>query len=130
MRILANENFPLSAVQAMRAAGHDVLWIRESMPGTSDPVILRLALEQARILVTFDKDFGELAFRARLPASCGVVLFRIRKQHPELLAGQIASFINSRNDWPGHFSVIEEDRVRMTALPGTDPGTVGKVGPA
>ena len=77
MRLLANENFPLDAVAALREAGHDVVWIREGSRGTSDDEILFHAQKENRIVVTFNKDFGELAFRSKLPAQSGVILFRI-----------------------------------------------------
>ena len=62
MRLLANENIPLSAVEALRSCGHDVMWIREKAPGISDIEVMRLGHLEERILITFDKDFGELAF--------------------------------------------------------------------
>jgi predicted nuclease of predicted toxin-antitoxin system len=77
MFILANENFPLDAVEALRAAGHNVIWKRTEAPGSSDEAILARAQAENRILVTFDKDFGELVYRLGLPASCGIILFRI-----------------------------------------------------
>jgi predicted nuclease of predicted toxin-antitoxin system len=86
MRFLANENFPGPAVDALRQAGHDVLWARTEMPGQSDPEILDRAQQDRRVLITFDKDFGELAFRAGLPAECGIVLFRISIPSPEVAA--------------------------------------------
>ena len=62
MRFLANENFPLDAVEALRQDGHDVPWIRTESPGISDPEVLSHAQAENRILLTFDKDFDELAF--------------------------------------------------------------------
>ena len=75
MRILAHENLPEDTVTALRRAGHDVVWIRTDVPGSSDEEVLRRAQLENRLPVTFDKDFGELAFRAGLPAAAGVVLF-------------------------------------------------------
>jgi predicted nuclease of predicted toxin-antitoxin system len=69
MRFLADENFPGDAVTALRAAGHDVLWIRTDAPGINDQDVLSRSLSDARVLLTFDKDFGELAWRSSLPAS-------------------------------------------------------------
>jgi hypothetical protein len=66
MRILADENFPGDAVTALRERGHDVAWIRMDAPGSSDPAVVRRARDEGRLLVTFDKDFGELAFRQRV----------------------------------------------------------------
>jgi predicted nuclease of predicted toxin-antitoxin system len=74
MRFLANENFPLDAVEVLGQNGHDVLWIRVESPGISDREVLSRAQAENRILLTFDQDFGELAFRSRLPASVGIIL--------------------------------------------------------
>jgi predicted nuclease of predicted toxin-antitoxin system len=82
MRILANENFPQAAVDALRQDGHDVLWVRTESPGISDSEVLARAQLDARVVVTFDKDFGELAFRYGLPAECGIILFRIAMPSP------------------------------------------------
>ena len=77
LRLLANENFPRCIVEALRADGHDVAWIWEDARGSSDPRILARAQIESRIVATFDKDFGELAFRHSLPAHSGVLLLRI-----------------------------------------------------
>ena len=68
------------------------------------------------ILLTFDKDFGELAKASPLPSTCGVVLFRIPMQKPSDVGRRLAGLVTSRNDWVGHFSVIEPGRVRMRPL--------------
>ena len=83
MRFLADENMPGPAVAALRDLGHDVLWIKELMPGAEDPVVLALAQREARVVVTADTDFGELAFRSGLPAQCGIVLVRLDWTDPE-----------------------------------------------
>jgi predicted nuclease of predicted toxin-antitoxin system len=56
MRFLANENFPRAAVEALRADGHDVSWIRTDAPGISDDAVLTRAHADGRVLLTFDKD--------------------------------------------------------------------------
>ena len=116
MRLLANENFPLDAVEALRANGHDVAWIREDARGTSDDKILVRAQEENRIVITFDKDFGELAFRTKLPAQSGVILFRITPISPQYIARVAVQALASQSNWAGHFSVVEDDRIRMTPL--------------
>jgi predicted nuclease of predicted toxin-antitoxin system len=73
MRFLADENFPGDAVTALRTSGQDVLWIRTDAPGITDQDVLARSLKDARVLLTFDKDFGDLAWRSGLPASCGIV---------------------------------------------------------
>jgi predicted nuclease of predicted toxin-antitoxin system len=87
------------------------------MPGSSDRAVLERAELDRRLVVTFDKDFGELAFRYRLPAASGIVLFRIVDSSARSLAQRVVAALTSRTDWAGYFSVVEEDSVRMTALP-------------
>ena len=116
MRFLANENFPGAAVTILKSAGHDVIWIRTAEPGASDTEVLAWAARDARVLLTFDKDFGELARASTLPATCGVVLFRIPMPNPVDVGRHLADLISARDDWVGHFSVVEPGRVRMRAL--------------
>jgi predicted nuclease of predicted toxin-antitoxin system len=117
MRLLANENFPSEAVDALRSRGHDVAWVRADAPGSSDRQVLDRAVAEDRLLITFDKDLGELAFRAGLPASTGVVLFRIRLTSPAQVAQRAVAVLEGRTDWAGYFAVVLDDRVRMTLLP-------------
>jgi predicted nuclease of predicted toxin-antitoxin system len=116
MRILANENIPLIAVDALRQEGHDVIWIREIAPGSPDGSVLERAVNEQRVLITFDKDFGELAFRYGLPSTSGIILFRIPTPSAQHIAKIAVSALRQRDDWIGHFSVIEESRIRMTPL--------------
>jgi predicted nuclease of predicted toxin-antitoxin system len=118
MHILADENFPGDAVRALRERGHDVAWIRSDAPGSTDVKVLARAQAESRILVTFDKDFGELAFRSGFPALSGIVLFRISMTSPLHVARVAVAALESRTDWAGHFAVVEDDRIRMTPLPG------------
>ena len=116
MRFLANENFPGAAVTALMAAGHDVVWVRNAAPGMGDPDLLAWAIRDARILLTFDKDFGELARASILPRTCGVVLFRMSMPKAGDVGQRLCSLVTSREDWAGHFSVIEPGRIRMRRL--------------
>jgi predicted nuclease of predicted toxin-antitoxin system len=117
MRIPANENFPGDAVAALREQGHDVAWVRADAPGISDRDVLARAQAEDRIVITFDKDFGELAFRHGLPASSGIILFRIPPRSPQFVARFAVRALEAQADWKGHFSVVEESRIRMTPLP-------------
>lgn len=117
MRILADENFPGEAVEALRLHGHDVVWIRTSAPGSSDRNVLLYAANDNRILITLDKDFGELVFRAGLSAPPGIILFRIAPVSPSAIARIAVIALQARDDWCGYFSVVEEDKIRMIPLP-------------
>ncbi len=116
MRFLADENFPRTAVEALRRAGRDLSWVTESAAGSSDEAVLARALVDERVLLTFDKDFGELVLRGGAAASCGVVLVRLPLTSPDLLARRVVASLATRPDWSGAFSVIELDRVRVRRL--------------
>ena len=120
MRFLANENFPGDAVAALREAGYDVTWIRTDAPGAPDTEVLAIAQREKRVLITFDKGFGELAFRSHLPASSGIILFRISAPSSGYVAEAAVAALRVREDWTGHFSVIEDRRVRIKPLPKVD----------
>jgi predicted nuclease of predicted toxin-antitoxin system len=117
LRILANENIPGQAISALKEHGHDIVWTRLSAPGSPDEAVLARAQAENRVIITFDKDFGELAFKRTLPSACGVILFRISTPNPDQTALRIVAILQSRADWSGYFSVVENDRVRMTPLP-------------
>jgi predicted nuclease of predicted toxin-antitoxin system len=122
MKFLANENFPLDAVTALRQLGHEVVWIRTESPGVTDEVVLARAIAENRVLLTFDKDFGELAFRRGLPAVCGIMLFRTTATSGPEAAHKVVAAVSSRMDWPGHFTVVDDQRIRMRPLPTTHKG--------
>jgi predicted nuclease of predicted toxin-antitoxin system len=116
VRLCTNENLPELCVAALRKAGHDVLWIREAAPGSSDAEVLSRAQAEERLLLTFDKDFGELVFRRGLSASHGVVLFRIAQPSAAVVAQRVVAILSSRTDWLAHYSTVEEHSIRMRAL--------------
>jgi predicted nuclease of predicted toxin-antitoxin system len=76
MRFLANEGVDGLIVAAVRDDGHDVRWMAEEVEGRKESVVLEAAVLDARILITEDKDFGELVYRQRLHHR-GVVLVRV-----------------------------------------------------
>jgi predicted nuclease of predicted toxin-antitoxin system len=117
MRLCANENIPADCVIRLRQGGHDVLWLREAAPGSSDDEVLARALAEARLLVPFDKDFGEVVFRRGAKASHGVVLVRMSQPSSAAVSDRIAAVLASRDDWPGHFSVVDDFAIRMRRLP-------------
>ncbi|MBI4703413.1 MAG: DUF5615 family PIN-like protein [Deltaproteobacteria bacterium] len=117
MRVLANENVAGDVIEELRARGHDVAWIRVDAPGARDDAILARAVAERRLLVTFDKDFGELVFARGAAASCGLVLFRLSALSASELASRVSDVLESRSDWSGCFSVVEPHRVRMLPLP-------------
>jgi predicted nuclease of predicted toxin-antitoxin system len=116
MRFLADENFPGSVVTELAKRGHDIIWVRSFSPGMKDNDILVRVVRDHRILLTFDKDFGEIAFNANVPPVCGIVLFRLPMPPPSEVASRFAAALEACDDWVGNFSVIEAGRVRLRPL--------------
>lgn len=116
MRFLADENFPGRAVAALRRAGLAVDWALELAPGAPDEAVLSRAVESGAVILTFDKDFGELAWRMKPSAGFGVLLFRLPMPKAAEAGEALARLVLSRQDWAGHFSVVEPGRLRMRAF--------------
>lgn len=107
MRILADENIPDQAIPLLRASGHDVLWVKEEQPSTDDPDVLDWATRESRLLITLDKDFGELIEQAGQPAPFGVILFRIAGNIPGDERGiLIAQNVNTQVEWGRYLWVM------------------------
>lgn len=121
MRILANENVPRAVVLALRAGGHEVAWVRTDAPGATDREVARRAAREGMVLLTQDKDFGEMVFRRGMPAGSGVILLRLPPDTPERLARAVVSTLAGHPDWSGRFSVVDERHVRMVPLPPGNP---------
>ena len=114
MRLLADENFPKPIVQMLRAVGHDVLWARTDCRGWKDTAILEFAEGDARIVLTLDKDFWQIALQRRTPLEqSGVVLFRVHPATPEHLSPRVRTFVESNRPWVGHVSVVADDGIQM-----------------
>jgi predicted nuclease of predicted toxin-antitoxin system len=79
---VADENIARQIVDALRLAGHTVVWAVEAAPGDDDPDILALANSHNAILITDDKDFGELVVHQRRPV-LGVMLLRLEGMAPD-----------------------------------------------
>jgi len=81
MNILADKNIDEQIIETLRKNGHNVLYAGEMSPGISDKVVLSKANKMNALLLTADKDFGELVFRQHL-ISKGVILMRLAGMTP------------------------------------------------
>ena len=118
MRLLANENIPLTAIRKLRELGYDVLAIREQNAGSPDRDVLELAHNERRILITFDSDYGELIYVRRLPCPAAVVYLRFTPSSPEETAERLAQLFSASDALEGCFIVLDREGYRRRALPG------------
>ncbi len=116
MNLAADECCDALLVDGLRRDGHDVLYVKETAPGTGDDTVLRRASGEQRILLTEDKDFGELVVRLKLPAY-GIVLLRM---NPADSAAKLARLryllLRHGHRLPGSFVVLDAKKVRFRPL--------------
>ena len=74
------------------------------------------AVQEQRVVLTFDRNYGELIYRRRLPAPTGVIHFRFIPATPEE-AGQRLSFLLRATSVEGYYTVIDGNQVRQRKSP-------------
>lgn len=117
MRWLIDECVDASLVSRLRAAGHDVVYMAEVAPAAGDAQVQVRAQEERRVLLTEDKDFGDLVFR-RGRSIPGVVLLRINPTLHELKRIRLDAAISRFGEnLFGRYTIVEETRFRTRPLP-------------
>lgn len=113
---LANENFPRHSVILMKNAGFKVLSIAEQSPGISDSEVLVMACNDGMVILTFDRDYGELLFKYRQSKPAGVVYFRTGLEYPEQAGRILLSHLNNELEISGFFTVVDMHGIRQRPL--------------
>ena len=113
MRFLTEENCNFTVVRAPRAAGHDVAAVAELSPRTDDEIVIDRAVREQRILITEDKDFGQLVY-ADKRASGGVLFIRFPAHVRRSLVRTIVELVRRRGEkLIGDFVVVQPGRTRV-----------------
>jgi predicted nuclease of predicted toxin-antitoxin system len=116
VNLLADEGVDRQIVTRLRREGYTVRYVAEMEPGISDDIVLDLANQEADILVTADKDFGELVFRQRRIAS-GILLIRLAGLSPARKAEVVAAAVNQHSsELLGAFAVLTPGSFRIRRL--------------
>lgn len=116
MNILADENISRLLVEQLRQEGHQVRYIVETARGSDDPTVLEIANQQGSLLVTDDKDFGELVFHRHLQTS-GVLLVRLATLSPIQETEVVVEVIRTYDEKLLHaFTVIMPRGVRFRPI--------------
>jgi predicted nuclease of predicted toxin-antitoxin system len=116
VRLLFDECVEAGLAEVLRGAGHDVVFVQDIESGADDGRVMALATLQDRLLVTVDKDFGELALRQLLPVP-GVLLVRIALEQRHQIGQRVAKVLAELGDrLIGHHTVIQETKVRIRPL--------------
>jgi predicted nuclease of predicted toxin-antitoxin system len=116
VNFLADECCDALVVDGLRRDGFDVLYVKEIAPGSDDDTILQMALGQQRVLLTEDKDFGELVVRLKLPVY-GIVLLRMNPADSGAKLARLRHLFRQDSDrLPGSFVVVDEKKARFRSL--------------
>ena len=113
MKFLANENFPTPSFQIISDAGFDIKSVADLRPSISDEEVVKWAKEEDRVILTFDKDYGEIVFRYKI--ICAVIFFRDKGDNP-LFAGLKLLEIIKEISMEGCFTVIDKNGIRQREL--------------
>jgi predicted nuclease of predicted toxin-antitoxin system len=116
VKFVVDESTGQSVVDELRRLGHDVISIQEIFPGLDDPPILDIAVNDTRIVITNDKDFGELVHRCGLPHA-GVVLFRLDDERAANRVRMMREVLRSCGDkLQNNFIAASERKIRIRKL--------------
>jgi len=112
MRLLVDECTGSGVAQWLTDQGHDVVSVYDEMRGATDEVVLHRATDEERVLVTNDKDFGEMIYRRGWP-HCGVILIRAQDERLSSKTDLIARFLEMDIDARDRFVVVTPVGVRL-----------------
>ena len=113
MTFLADEGVDRQIVERLRLDGHEVAYVAEMSPGIMDDAVLMESRNSASVLITADKDFGELVFRRR-QASTGVLLVRLWGLQPATKAAVVSRAIHEHgHELSGAFALLSHGNIRI-----------------
>jgi predicted nuclease of predicted toxin-antitoxin system len=113
MRFLADESCDFAVVRALRSAGHDVIAVVEISPRADDEIVIDRAVREDRILLTEDKDFGQLVYANKRPSG-GVLFIRFPARARRSLPQTVVDLVRQRGErLIGDFVVVQPGRIRV-----------------
>ncbi len=114
---LADENIPLSVIKQLRKEGYKIISVTEEFKRSSDKQILELSSRNKWIIITFDKDFGEMIYNQNYGKPFGIVLLRVTPKSPDYIL-QILKWLLKQTDisFEGNFVVVSKDKVRTIKI--------------
>lgn len=114
MKLLANENFPLTSVKILKESGYDVMYIGTDFSGVSDSEVMQIAIDDMRVILTFDRDYGELIFRKGFKPPKGVIYLRWADFKPNEPGDYLRDlFFKGEINFDGKLTVINEKTIRQ-----------------
>lgn len=115
MQFIADENIPLETVDLLKKQGVDIVSVTKLSLGLSDTKILDLANKKERIVITFDKDFGQLIFKEKKQPH-GLMLLRFVPESPLQIAKRIQQVLAAKIKIEHYVVIVKKDSVRVTSV--------------
>lgn len=117
MRFLIDESADARLASHLTAQGHDAISVaRSHRPGLSDQEVLAIAHDEDRILITDDRDFGDLVFHQRQPHS-GIIYLRLPTTLLVMKLARLDYVLRHYRDRLDEFLVVTQERVRVRERP-------------
>jgi predicted nuclease of predicted toxin-antitoxin system len=118
LQFLADESCDFAVVRALRSAGYDVVAVSDMAPRAEDTDVINLAVRESRILLTEDKDFGQLVY-AHGMETIGVIFLRFPSHARKQIAKDVTRMVKKEGDkLIGSFVVVQPGRIRISRKPG------------
>jgi len=115
MKFLANENIPFTVVKELRKLGYDIIRIDEIKKGMKDEEVIEVSLKEGRIIITFNKDFGELIIKKKRKVK-GIIFLRIAPESIDFIKEKVIAVIEKFTEIEGKFLIVQKDKVRERLL--------------
>ena len=116
MKFIVDECTGPGVARWLYSQNYDVFSVYEQARGMSDEYILKKAVIENRILITNDRDFGEMVFRKKKPHK-GIVFLRLEDERAANKIKFLTLLLNKFSDQlPGNFVVVTEKNVRIVRL--------------
>lgn len=117
MRLLANENFPLDSVRLLQTQGFDTRAVGTDFQGILDVEVIEIAIREKRLILTFDRDYGELIFLRGYKPLEGVIYFRLIDFKPMDPGNLLLDLLrNKKMNFHGMFSVVGNNYIRQRKI--------------
>ncbi len=119
MKLIADENLHRKIISSLREAGHEVFSIQDSNSGITDEEILEQYSAVNTIIVTQDKDFGDLTFFKKINSNC-IILLRFPAKDIDIIVLILINFLleNKMDFLKGKFVVLTPVKKRIRTIDG------------
>jgi predicted nuclease of predicted toxin-antitoxin system len=111
-QFIADENIPKETVDLLKKQGVDIISVTKFAYGLSDTEVLDLANKNGRIVITFDKGFGQLIFKEKRKTK-GLILLRFTPKSPQQIAKRIQQVLATNIRMENSVVTVKKDSIRV-----------------